>query len=55
MKNWKTTVAGIFLGAVHILTPTISTGNVSLIDILKGIGIAALGLFAKDFNVSGKQ
>lgn len=54
MKNWKTTVAGIFLGAVQVLTPTITTGNVSLLDVLKGLGIAAFGLVCKDFNVTGK-
>lgn len=54
MKNWKTTLAGIFLGSVQILTPVIQTGNITIGEVLKGIGFAVLGWIAKDYNVSGK-
>lgn len=53
MKNWKTTAAGIFLATVQIATPVIQTGNITLLDIAKALGLASLGLLAKDWNKTG--
>jgi hypothetical protein len=51
MKNWKTTLAGL-LGACGqlfgILGLPVEIGNAVSV-----IGLALLGLFAKDMNVSG--
>ena len=54
MKNWKTTIAGIFLASVQILSPVISTGIVTIGDVLKGVGLAVLGWIAKDYDQTGK-
>ena len=51
MKNWKTTLSGI-LSALGILFPVIGL-PVELGQAVSVIGLALLGLFSKDANVTG--
>ena len=48
MKNWKTTLSGLFLSVVTLLTPYIETGVVTIGQVLTAVGIATLGIFSKD-------
>ena len=48
MKNWKTTVAGLAGGAL-----TAYAGGLDLTHVLLGLALAALGLVAKDKDVTG--
>lgn len=53
MKNWKTTLIGLATGAgIAFLTGV--QGGMSPKDAALAAGVAALGLAAKDGNVSGK-
>ncbi len=51
MKNWKTTLSGIFAGAGQ-LSPIFGI-PVEIGQAISVIGLALLGIFAKDKNVSG--
>ena len=61
VKNWKTTVAGLVLccsGFVAFSPKTFGGEQAPLVQVCKYItsgGLAALGITAKDFNVSGKE
>lgn len=52
MKNWKTTLAGILTGAAYLFLQAIS-GGIKPKDAALAVGIAVLGGFAKDLNVTG--
>jgi hypothetical protein len=53
MKNWKTTVAGIVLSIGGSLQLSDDSTVKSVGAILVGIGGLFLGLFAKQYNVTG--
>lgn len=48
MKNWRTTLAGIGLGALQLFV-----GGMNWKSILLSAAMAALGAVAKDANVTG--
>lgn len=55
MKSWKTTVAGA-LGAIGTFLAGQESGALKLAgQILSGVSVALLGLFARDNNVSSEQ
>lgn len=51
-RNWQTTLAGIIAGAVPIVVAWLK-GEVTIEALLTGVGIAILGVLAKDGNKSG--
>lgn len=51
MKNWKTTVSGI-LGALGTILPMFGI-QAEVGQAISVLGIALMGLFAKDSNVTG--
>lgn len=53
MKNWKTTLVGVLLAVVVAIQPIVSTGKVDWGQLVIAALIAALGVLAKDFNVTG--
>lgn len=53
MKNWKTTLIACALAAVVAVEPMISTGKVDWKAVGMAALIAALGVVAKDANVTG--
>ena len=48
MKNWKTSLIGVGLGAANMFA-----NGTSWKQILFSVGFSALGIFAKDAGVSG--
>lgn len=54
MKNWKTTLIGLGFGAGYMVLQGLAAG-IKPKDLLIGVGIAALGAVAKDYNVTGKS
>ena len=52
MKNWKTTIIGLFGAAVQIAVPMLQSG-VDVKDIVTAVIIGLLGIFAKDAGVTG--
>jgi hypothetical protein len=48
MKNWKTTLAGLGVGFLNLYANGMSAKTAAL-----SVGLAALGVFAKDANVTG--
>ncbi len=52
VKNWKTTLIGIGLGAGNLFLAYLSQG-IKPKDALLSVGIATLGAFAKDHDVTG--
>ena len=60
MKNWKTTVAGIAIGALTLVVGMIKAhmaGGPALTPegITLAVGIATLGAHSKDYDVTGGQ
>jgi len=59
MKNWKTTLAGILTGfpvAIDALLTAYNSGaftGKSGLQLMAGIGLVVLGVYAKDSNVTG--
>lgn len=59
MKNWKTSVLGIIAGlpvAIQALLDAYNAGQFtgkSAFQVVTGIGIILIGLYAKDWNVTG--
>ena len=57
MINWKTTLAAFIAGALPIIQGTVDSWGAGVpiqwAKIGMGLAIMALGLFAKDFNVTG--
>lgn len=51
-KSWKTTLAGIGLGAANLFLAALSQG-IKPKDALISVGLATLGALAKDHDVSG--
>ena len=52
MKSWKTTLLGVLTGGGYLFLQAVS-GGVKLRDAALSVGIAILGAFAKDYNVTG--
>ena len=52
MMNWKTTLAGIGVGAGYAILSALQSG-LTLKDALIAAGIAVLGALAKDGDVTG--
>lgn len=48
MNNWKTSLLGLGAGALNLLA-----NGAKWQQVLLSVGLAGLGLFAKDHNVSG--
>lgn len=48
MKNWKTTLFGFGSGALNLLA-----NGTNWKQVLLSVGLAVLGTFAKDSNVTG--
>lgn len=55
MKNWKTTLTGCLTAGIYAALTAIQNGNLEPRDIAIVGGIAALGVLAKDLNVTGEQ
>lgn len=51
LKNWKTTLLGLVAGA-HPLAQAWATGDKA--GLIQALAIIAMGVFAKDSNVSGQ-
>lgn len=52
MKSWKTTLVGL-LAAVATAGYAALQGGITGEALIMALALAALGFFAKDFNVSG--
>lgn len=52
-KNWKTTFAGCALAVSNTGLTLLSTGTVDLQTLLLSCFFVALGVLAKDYNVTG--
>jgi hypothetical protein len=55
MKNWKTTLFGALLAIAVALQPLLTTGSLDWKAIVIAALIAAIGYFAKDAGVTGKE
>ena len=53
MKNWKTTATGCAVAAAYALISYFQSGGLSVKDGLIAAGFAAIGVLAKDLNVTG--
>jgi len=53
MKNWKTTLAGCGSGAAYAVIAAVQAGTLEWKDLAVIAGLAALGVLAKDLNVTG--
>ena len=54
MTNWKTSLAGALSAAIYAALTVAQQGSISPRDIIIAAGVAFVGFFAKDFNVTGK-
>lgn len=48
--NWKTTLIGCVIAALNVALTLYQTGTIDGKTLIISAGIAALGVFAKDFN-----
>jgi hypothetical protein len=53
MKNWKTTIAGCLTAGIYAAAALLQQGNMDWKDIAVTAGLAAVGVLAKDMNVTG--
>jgi hypothetical protein len=53
MKNWKTTLAGCVSAAIYAVIAAVQAGRIDPKDLAVAGGLAALGILAKDLNVTG--
>jgi hypothetical protein len=53
MKNWKTSLIGLGIGAGNLAIDMLGSSHFNLKSFLFSVGIGALGLVAKDSNVTG--
>lgn len=53
MKNYKTTLFGLIAAIAQVLIPLAQTGHITLQQAIQASCMAALGFFAKDFNITG--
>ncbi len=55
MRNWKTTIVGL-IGAIAIaIQPYLESGAFDTKALITAAVVAAFGVIAKDFNVSGPK
>lgn len=52
-SSWKTTILGILTAIANVCLPMLAGGKVEPKDFAISAGIAALGYFSKDHNVTG--
>jgi gas vesicle protein len=55
LASWKTTLIGVLVGGAYALLTALQSGKMTLRDALVSAGFAALGILAKDFNVSTQK
>jgi hypothetical protein len=48
MKNWKTTVAGLFTAVIIAVEPIVATGSVDWTKVAIAAGVAVLGYLCPD-------
>jgi len=53
MKNWRTTAAGCLSAAIYAIIAAFQAGRIDPKDLAVAGGLAALGILAKDLNVTG--
>jgi len=53
MKNWKTTLAGCVSAALYAVIAAVQAGKIDPKDLAIAGGLAAIGILAKDLNVTG--
>lgn len=53
MKNWKTTIAGVIGAVVTTAVTLYQTGTLDIKTIVTACALAAIGILAKDLNVTG--
>lgn len=53
MKNWKTTLAGMLSAAGYAALTAMQNGTLEPRDLAIIAGLAAVGVLAKDLNVTG--
>ena len=53
MKNWKTTLAALLTNIAYLVLTAMQAGGISSRDIALAAGIQAVGILAKDLNVTG--
>lgn len=53
MRNWKTALLGLVGGIVFTAESLVREGEFSWAGLFKGVVILAIGMFAKDYNVTG--
>ncbi len=57
MKNWKTTLAGVLAGLLFIIPVVqqwLASGSGNWRELLKGLVLALLGIFASDGKATGQ-
>lgn len=54
-RSWLTTLIGLIAAVANALIPLIQTGAVDPQTLAQSAGMAALGFFAKTYNVSGND
>lgn len=54
MKNWKTSLIGLGFGILNVVDAVVK-GNVDTNTAIMSIGIATLGLLAKDYDKSNSS
>lgn len=55
MKNWKTTLAGCLSAGAYAAIAAAQNGTIEPKDLAIIAGLAALGVLAKDLNVTGTK
>ena len=60
MKNWKTTLIGLIAGATQVTSVLTGAnihaghfGGTDIFGLISGVGVAILGAYAKDHDVTG--
>jgi hypothetical protein len=53
MKSWKTTLVGALSAAGLVVLQLVQTGTVDVKTLAIAAGVALIGFFAKDSNVTG--
>lgn len=53
MKNYRTTLVGLIGAIASVAYPLLSSGTISVSEIIRAVVIAALGFLAKDFSTTG--
>jgi hypothetical protein len=51
--SWKTSILGIIFGLAQALLPLLKAGQYDPTVLIPAAGLALMGLYAKDWNVTG--